>query len=156
MNKYELLLDQISQEIPVIELPLISFGFEGNYYNGVLYIDSNMSQIKKREVLSEEYAHFKTSAGTIIDYDNPESRKQELRARAYSIELIVSLDDLIECHEHNLTTVYECADHLEISAETLKESFKYYLSKFGISYSHKNHHLIFSDESVKILDKKIS
>ena len=156
MNKYELLLDKISNEIPVIELPLISFGFEGNYFNGAIYIDSSMTQIKKREVLCEEYGHFKTSVGNIIDYDDSSNRKQELEARAYSIELIVTLDDLIACHDYGLTTIYECAEHLDVSIESLKDSFKYYLSKYGITYSYKDMLFIFSDESVKISNKKIS
>lgn len=156
MNEYELLLDKISNEIPVIELPLTSFGFEGNYFNGTIYIDSSLSQIKKREILSEEYGHFKTSVGMIVDYDNPHNRKQELEARAYSIEMIVPLDDLIDCHNYGLTTVYDCADHLDISVELLQDSIKYYSSKYGISYQYKDKLLIFSDDSVKILDKKIS
>lgn len=156
MNKYELLLDKISNEIPVIELPLTSFGFEGNYFNGTIYIDSSLSQIKKREILSEEYGHFKTSVGMIINYDSPHNRKQELEARAYSIEMIVPLDDLIDCHNYGLTTVYDCADHLDISVELLQDSIKYYSSKYGISYQYKDKLLIFSDESLKISDKKIS
>ena len=78
MNKYEMLLDRISREIPVIELPLKSLGFEGTYFNGAIYVDSSMATSQKIGVLTEEYAHFKTSVGTIIDYDDSESRKQDV------------------------------------------------------------------------------
>ena len=156
MNKYEILLDRISREIPVIELPLKSLGFEGTYFNGAIYVDSSMATSQKIGVLTEEYAHFKTSVGTIIDYDDSESRKQELKARGYSIEMLVTLDDIVDCHLHGLTNIFECAEHLEVSVALLKDSFKYFFSKFGVSHSYKNYFFIFSDESVKILDKKIS
>ena len=156
MNNYELLLNQIYEEIPVIELPLLERGLEGNYFDGVIFIDSSLPAFRKREILSEEYAHYKTSVGTIINYNSTNSRKQELKARSYSFELIVTLDDLIDCHKHRLTNVFECAEHLDLSEDVLKESFKYFSSKFGISHSYKNYLFTFSDESVMILDKKIS
>ena len=49
-----------------------------------------MATSQKNGVLTEEYAHFKTSLGTIIDYDDSESRKQALKARGYSIEVLVT------------------------------------------------------------------
>ena len=67
MNNYELLLNQIYEEIPVIELPLLEQGLEGNYFDGVIFIDSSLPAFRKREILSEEYAHYKTSVGTIIN-----------------------------------------------------------------------------------------
>lgn len=156
MNNYELLLSRISNELPVIELPLEEHGVEGNYYNGMIFIDSSLPANRKREVLSEEYAHFKTSSGVIINYNKTESRKQELVARKYSIEMIMTLDDLIECYEHQLSTVYECADYLDISMDLFQDSLRHYLSKYGTHHTYKEKIFVFTDESVKILDKKIS
>lgn len=98
-----------------------------------------MATSQKIVVLTEEYAHFKTSVGTIIDYDDSESRKQALKARGYSIEVLVTLDDLIDCHLHGLTNTFKCSEHLEVSVELLKDSFKYFFSKFGVSHSYKNY-----------------
>lgn len=154
MNNYELLLSKISGELPVIELPLNEHGVEGNYYNGMIFIDSSLPSNRKREVLSEEYGHFKTSSGIIINYNCAESRKQELIARKYSIEMIVTLDDLIECYEHELFTAYECAEYLDISMDLFQDSLRHYLSKHGTYHTYKGRVFVFADESVKIFEKK--
>lgn len=154
MNNYELLLSKISGELPVIELPLNEHGVEGNYYNGMIFIDSSLPSNRKREILSEEYGHFKTSSGIIINYNHAESRKQELVARKYSIEMIVTLDDLIECYENKLTTAYECAEYLDISIDLFQDALSHYLSKYGTNHTYKDKVFVFSDESVKIFEKK--
>lgn len=154
LNRYETLLDTISEELPVLEIPLVSRGYEGNYLNGVIFVDSSLPSTRKREILSEEYAHYKTSVGTIINYKQASNRKQELQARRYATELIISLDDLIECHEHNLATIYECAEYLEVSSNTLRDALKHYQTKFGIKHQYKDKLFIFNDESLMILDKQ--
>lgn len=156
MNNYEVLLAKISKELPVVEVPLTFLGYEGNFYDGVIFIDPSLSDKRKREVLSEEYAHYKTSVGNIVNYDTTNSRKQEWKARRYSAEMIVTLDDLIECHEHGLSTIYECADYLDISMATLKDVLRHYQSKFDLTHHYKDKTFIFSDENLIILDKKIS
>lgn len=98
-----------------------------------------MATSQKNGVLTEEYAHFKTSLGTIIDYDDSESRKQALKARGYSIEVLVTQDDLIDCHLHELTNTFIRSEQLDVSVELLKDSFKYFFSKFGISHCYKNY-----------------
>ena len=156
MNKYELLLDKISQELPVIELPLSPLGFEGSYFDGMIFIDSSLTQNKKREILSEEYAHFKTSVGNIINYEEVENRKQELKARRYAIEMVITLDDLINCRDYGCTTIYECADFLSVSHELLHDTLSHYQKKYGINHQYKDKLFIFMDDSLLILDKKIS
>lgn len=156
MNKYELLLDKISQEVPVIELPLSPLGFEGNYFDGMIFIDSSLTQNKKREILSEEYAHFKTSVGNIINYEEMDNRKQELKARRYSIEMIITLDDLIECRDYGCTSIYECAEYLSVSYELLRDTLNHYHTKYGTNHRYKDKLFIFMTDSLLILDKKIS
>ncbi len=156
LNSYELLLDRIIGEIPVVELPLSTFGTEGNYFDGMIFIDSALPQHRKREILSEEYAHFKTSVGNIINYEDVESRKQELKARRYAIEMVITLDDLINCRDYGCTTIYECADFLSVSHELLHDTLSHYQKKYGINHQYKDKLFIFMDDSLLILDKKIS
>lgn len=152
MTRYELLLEKIRKEVPVIELPLLWFGSEGNYYDEVIYIDSSLPENRKLEILSEEYAHHKTSVGNISNYNDPESRKQEWTARRYSIERLISLDDLLECHSAGATNLFQCSEYLSLSEELLLEAFQYYQNKFGFYHYYKGKHFYFSDCSVKISD----
>ncbi|MFC4710467.1 hypothetical protein ACFO3L_07525 [Enterococcus eurekensis] len=95
----------------------------------------------------------KTSSGIIINYNNTESRKQELDARKYPIEMIVTLDDLIECCENKLSTAFECAEYLDISVELFKNALSHYLSTYGTHYFYKDKNFVFYYESVKIFEK---
>ena len=156
LNSYELLLDKITGEVPVVELPLATFGTEGNYFNGMIFIDSTLPQLRKREILSEEYAHFKTSVGNIINYEEIDNRKQELKARRYSIEMIVTLDDLIECRDYGCTSIYECAEYLAVTHDLLRDTLNHYHAKYGMNHRYKDKLFIFMTDSLLILDKKIS
>lgn len=152
MNDYELLLEEISQELPVIETDLTPINWSGGYMNGVIFIESHLPFSKKRELLTEEYAHFKTSSTNIINLHNPLSRKEELKARRYSYEMLISLDDLIKCSEANLVTPYECADYLNVSVNTLKATMKHYYQKYGPTHFYKGRIFQFNENSVLVLN----
>lgn len=153
MDEYELLVDEIQNEIPVLEGDLFqNTGRHGFYRNGRIYIEKTLSTIRKREVLAEEYGHYKTSVGNILDQSNPLNRKQEIIARNVSYEKIITLDDLIKCSEAKLSTHYECAEFLNVSIETLKNTFLYYQQKYGYTYFYKGRIFEFRDLSVMVLN----
>lgn len=153
MDDYELLLDEIQSELPVIEGSLLEkTGRHGLYRSGRIYIEKTLSPTKKREVLAEEYGHFKTSVGNILDQEKHANRKQELQARNISYENIVSLEKLIACSEANLSNHYECAEFLNVSVETLKNALAYYQQKYGYTYFYKGRIFEFRDLSVMILN----
>lgn len=154
MNSYEVLLDKITGEVPVVELPLSPFGTEGNYFDGMIFIDSALPQHRKREILSEEYAHFKTSVGNIINYEDGDNRKQELKARRYAVEMVITLDDLIDCRDYGCTTIYECAEYLSVSYELLRDTLNHYHTKYGTNHRYKDKLFIFMTDSLLILEKK--
>lgn len=153
LNDYELLVEKVQKFVPVIESDLfVNTDCYGLYRNGRIYIERTLNIKRKREILAEEYAHYKTSMGEVIDQKSLESIKQEKKARNYSYELLVSLDDLINCSEAGLNNHYECADFLNVSCETLKEIFLYYQQKFGCTHFYKGRIFEFNDLSVTILN----
>lgn len=153
MDDYELLLDEIQSELPVIEGSLLEkTGRQGLYRSGRIYIEKTLPTSKKREILAEEYGHFKTSVGNILDQKKHDNRKQELQARNVSYESTVSLEKLIECSEANLSNHYECAEFLNVSVETLKDALAYYQQKYGYTYFYKGRIFEFRDLSVMILN----
>lgn len=153
LNDYELLVEEVKKSVPIIEDDVfVNTGCNGLYRNGRIYIEQTLNTKRKREVLAEEYGHYKTSMGKIIDQKSLESTKQEKRARNYSYEMLVSLDDLISCSEAGLNNHYECADFLNISCDTLKDIFSYYQQKYGYTYFYKGRIFEFRDLSVIILN----
>ena len=75
MNEYEILLDEVVNEIPVIETELkINTGLKGSYRNKTIFLDKYLNTVEKRVLLSEEYSHQRTSRGHIIDYTKSDNR----------------------------------------------------------------------------------
>lgn len=152
MNEFEALLDMVSNEVPVIEGPLKLKGYEGLYRDDRIYLEKNLSTIRKKEMLMEEYGHHKTSVGNIINYDTFESRKQEFRARRLSLEALIPLDRLVECAFAGLKSKYECAEYLDVSIDTLSAAIENYSAKFGPVYFYNGHVLHFNGDSVMVLN----
>lgn len=153
MNDYELLVTEVQKSVPIIEKDLFdNTGCYGLYRNGRIYIEQTLSTKQKKEVLAEEYGHYKTSFGKIIAQKSLDAIKQEKKARNYSYDILVTLDDLIECSEAGLSNHYECADYLNVSCDTLKDIFLYYQQKYGYTYFYKGRIFEFRDLSVLILN----
>lgn len=152
MDKYELLLDKVSGELPVLEGNLLkNTGNKGMYEDNVIFLERNISWIEKRIHLSEEYSHHRTSVGNILDYTTPEGRKQEWIARRDSVERLVTLDDLIECSSAGYHTKYACAEYLDITEEFLEEVIDHYFSKYGAYHLYKDYLFIFNDSSLFVV-----
>ncbi|OJG93009.1 phage protein [Enterococcus silesiacus] len=153
LNDYEILVEEIQKSVPIIEKELYAnTGCFGLYRNGRIYIEQTLELKRKKEILAEEYAHYKTSVGEIINQNSTEARKQENKARNYSYDILVSLDDLIACSEAGLNTHYDCAEFLNVSNNTLKKVFSYYQQKYGYTYFYKGRIFEFRDSSVMILN----
>lgn len=155
MNEYEILLDKVVNEIPVIETTLKSnTGLKGCYRNNTIFLDKYLNNIEKRVILSEEYSHHKTSIGNIIDYTTPDNRKQEWKARRDSVERLVTLDQLIDCSNFGCHTKFECAEFLGVTEEFFEEVLVHYHNKYDTIYLYKNHIFIFDDYSIYCLNAK--
>lgn len=155
MNEYEILLDEVVNEIPVIETELkINTGLKGSYRNKTIFLDKYLNTVEKRVLLSEEYSHHRTSIGNIIDYTKPNNRKQEWKARRDSVERLVTLDQLIDCAKFGCHTKFECAEFLGVTEEFFEEVLVHYYNKYGTIYLYKNHIFIFDDYSIYCLNSK--
>ena len=152
MNEFEALLDMVSNEVPVIEGPLKLKGYEGLYRDDRIYLEKNLSTIRKKEMLMEEYGHHKTSVGNIINYNTFESRKQEARARRLALEKLIPLDKLVECAFAGCRGKYECAEYLAVEPSTLADALSHYAAKYGRTHLHKNCILHFDNETVRIIN----
>jgi Zn-dependent peptidase ImmA (M78 family) len=153
LDDYETFMTTINKDVPIYEVDLFSkTGCYGLYRNGKIYIEKTLDKHAKKHILAEEYGHYKTSSGTILNQNVTENRKQEKKARNFGLEKLVTLDDLIKCSEAGLTTHFACADFLGINIKTLQEVITYYYEKYGSTYFYKGRVFEFKDSSIMILN----
>lgn len=156
MNDFENLLDKIMTEIPVIELPLEDdTGFTGLYRNNRIYLDKTKSSRKKKIVLAEEFGHYKLTVGNIIDYNSAGAWKEEWKARRFGIELLISLDDLLDCALNGCCNIYECSEHLDVTPDFFEDALHHYYTKYGRYHYHRNFKFTFDNEFVSVQRMKI-
>ncbi|WP_430609732.1 ImmA/IrrE family metallo-endopeptidase [Enterococcus sp. DIV0876] len=156
MNDFENLLDKVMTEVPVIELPLENdTGFTGLYRNNRIYLDKTKSNRKKKVVLAEEFGHYKLTVGNIIDYNDPGAWKEEWKARRFGIELLISLDDLLDCALNGCNNIYECSEHLDVTPDFFEDTLHHYSNKYGRYHYHRNFKFTFDNEFISVQQMKI-
>ncbi|EGQ3303824.1 ImmA/IrrE family metallo-endopeptidase [Staphylococcus pseudintermedius] len=132
MGKYEEML--INHDYIYIEDKYNLPGkFKGFYDNDVILIDRNLNTYQKHEVLAEEIAHYKISAGNILDQSNILNRKLELKARRLANESVITLQGLIDAYHNGISNIHEMADFFEVNLSFVQECLKHYQMKYGLS-----------------------
>lgn len=138
MGRYEELLIK-NDHLPIGDTFELEGNFEGLYDNGVILVDKTLSTARKHEVLAEELAHFKLTAGNITDQSNFNNRKFENYARRYSMEQVVSLDGVIKAYKNSCHNLYEMANYFEVTEKYIVKVIEHYKTKFGLSTYHNGY-----------------
>lgn len=148
MGRYEDLLIQNSHLhiCDTFELPGM---FKGFYDNGVILIDKNLSDAKKLEILSEELAHHEITYGNILNEQDIQNKKYELKARRLSSERIITLKGIIDAFKHGVQNLYELANFFEVTEQFVKDCLKHYKMKHGNKVKHDNYLITFEPLNVK-------
>lgn len=128
---YEELLDTADQlDLAVKEQPLTVH--DGLIRGRRIAIRKSIeTQAEKSCVLAEELGHYFTSFGNILNMDEIQNRKQELRARLSGYDMQIGLIGSIECYKHHCRSIYEMAEYLQVTEEYLKEALECYSRKYG-------------------------
>lgn len=128
---YEELLDTADQlDLAVKEQPLTVH--DGLIRGRRIAIRKSIeTQAEKSCVLAEELGHYFTSFGNILNMDEIQNRKQELRARLSGYDMQIGLIGIVECYKHHCRSVYEMAEYLQVTEEYLKEALECYRRKYG-------------------------
>lgn len=111
-------------------LPKFQPGF---YINGKIYINSNLSETRKAEVLYEELAHHKLTYGNILDQSKWINRKFENYARRHGYEAALPLRIIVEAHHYGVSNLYELAQYVQLSEEHVLEILEHYKTKYGLT-----------------------
>lgn len=128
---YEELLDTAEQlDLAVKEQPLTVH--DGLIRGRRIAIRKSIeTQAEKSCVLAEELGHYFTSFGNILNMDEIQNRKQELRARLSGYDMQIGLIGIIECYKHHCRSIYEMAEYLQVTEEYLQEALECYSRKYG-------------------------
>ncbi|MGE7426333.1 ImmA/IrrE family metallo-endopeptidase [Staphylococcus capitis] len=121
-------------------LPKFQPGF---YINGKIYINSNLSETRKAEVLYEELAHHKLTYGNILDQSKWINRKFESYAKRHGYEAALPLRIIVEAHHYGVSNLYELAQYVQLSEEYVTEILKHYKNKYGIGTHYGNYAITF-------------
>src|SRR5680860_935696 len=87
---------------------------------------------EKACILAEEYGHYRTTSGNILNQKNVSNIKQEKRARNWGYEKLVSLEKLIEAYKAGVQNCYDLADFLDVTEDFLQNALKHYQEKYGL------------------------
>lgn len=128
---YEELLDTADQlDLAVKEQPLTVH--DGLIRGRRIAIRKSIeTQAEKSCVLAEELGHYFTSFGNILNMDEIQNRKQELRVRLSGYDMQIGLIGIIECYKHHCRSLYEMAEYLQVTEEYLQEALECYSRKYG-------------------------
>ena len=148
MNYENLLIEADKLGVIVKEFKLRTV--DGKCYGNRIAINSSLTQEEKACVLAEELSHYLFTVGDITDQTNPSNRKQELKARRWSYEKIVTPEGIINSILSGIDNIYDLSENLNVTEEFLIECIKHYKRKYGVYYVGKTHLLTF--EPLNVID----
>ena len=144
MTEYEKLLDEaVACGLIVKEKPLKANN--GRILGNRVAIKKDLTETEKKCTMAEELGHFYTTAGNILDQTAVVNRKQELQARDWAVEKLLTLDDLIRAVKCGNQTPYEVTEYLGITEDFFMEVLDYFKRKYGVSVCYDGYTIIFND-----------
>lgn len=140
---YEELLEEASQKgLIVKEKPLLNN--DGRLKGKRIAIRQDIpTTSKKADVLAEEMGHYYTSVGRIVEQDTAENIKQERTARLWGYNKRIGLNGLIQAFKTHCETLYDIAEFLNVSEESLTEALEYYRQIYGNGVMVENYFIQF-------------
>jgi len=142
---YDALVSELEKEgVEVIEPKFCSSALKGLYFDNVIAINCKEIATEKEKacILAEEYGHYRTSYGNILNQKNTSNVKQEKRARNWAYEKLVSLERIIDAYIAGMRNRYDLADFLEVTEDFLQDAVNHYGEKLGL-YAEWDGYLIY-------------
>lgn len=145
----ELLVHADDEGLIVKEKPLT--GSDGRIYRNRIAIRSDLkTSVEKACTLAEEIGHYKTTSGNIVKLNDIADQKQEYRARLYGYNLAVGLLGIIKCYENGCKSIYEMAEHLNVSENYLTDALECYKRKYGL-YTTIDNYIIYFEPCLGVM-----
>ena len=142
LNYEELLIEADDNKLITKEMPLRANA--GRIKGNRIAIKKDLeTQTEKACILAEELGHYYTSTGNILDANDTNNRKQELRARTWAYNKQIGLQGIIACHKAKCRNIHDMAEHLDVTEQFLHDAINCYRSKYGTSINIDNYIIIF-------------
>lgn len=94
------------------------------------YIGLNYSKIEgiteEKELLAEELGHYYCNAFYNSNSDFSTISKKEYRSNKWKCTVLVSVNDFIDAFNKGLKNIYEIAEYLNLSEDTVAFAYNYY------------------------------
>ena len=148
MGKYEDLMIKYDH-LPITETKYMPDFMSGLYLDGEIFINDNRSVRQKLETLAEEIAHHEITYGNILNTNDFQNNKYELKARKLAFEMLIDLDDLVKAHSEGVKNIYELSEFFEVTEQFIKDCLKHYKTKHGNKVKHDNYLITFEPLNVK-------
>lgn len=123
MCKYDDLLAEYDDRLFITERKMIH---DGLYGDGCVWIRENMSDARKVCILAEEIGHYETSHGNILDQKDMDNVKQEIKARRWAFEKLISPDDIRRARDEGCRQVWEIAEYLDLDEDFVRDALKHF------------------------------
>lgn len=142
MREYDdLLINANKQVFSIIEIDLGTDTPCGKCIGNTIYINNRITPAEKACILAEEIGHYYLTVGDITNQRDINNKKQELKARRYSYNLLIEPDDIIHAVKKGCNNRYEIADYLNISEEFFEKLIEDYKKRYGMGVLVGNYYL---------------
>lgn len=142
MREYDdLLINANKQGFSIIEIDLGTDTPCGKCIGNTIYINNRITPAEKACILAEEIGHYYLTVGDITNQRDINNKKQELKARRYSYNLLIEPDDIIHAVKKGCNNRYEIADYLNISEEFFEKLIEDYKKRYGMGVLVGNYYL---------------
>lgn len=139
MNNFEALAASRPQLNIIISKTMPKF-LGGLTFIRDIYINQNLSEREKYEVLQEEFAHYDYTVGDIVSGDSEVDKKQEVLARSKAMERTVTLDGLIYCYFNHAWSLEEVADYFGVTEKYVQQAIQNYRNKYGLFFRYNGYY----------------
>ncbi|MBS7527854.1 ImmA/IrrE family metallo-endopeptidase [Fusibacter paucivorans] len=120
-----------SKGIDIVDADMPTDKVKGLYADDLIIISKDLTESEYTEILAEEVGHYETSHGNLLDPNDVNAEKQELRARQWAYERLVPLEKIIAAYEAHVSGQEELAAFLNVSEPFLEAAIARYHEKHG-------------------------
>lgn len=149
MNYTDLLIEADNLSLITKDKPLKAY--DGRIKGKRIAIRKDMTETRKKCVLAEELGHYHTTTGNILNQSTVENRKQERKAREWSYNKLIGLSGILSCYRAGCHTLYEMAEHLDVTEDFLKEAIEYYKTKYG-TFTRIDNYIIYFNPHLAVFE----
>lgn len=137
MGVYEKLLMEIEDTIIIDDTANLPDNISGYYVetssDNLILLNKNLESTKAKIcTLAEEIGHYHTSYGDISDQSKIENRQQEIKARRWAVQKLITVNDFIDAFNAGIRNRYELSEFLGVTEKFIDMALMHFKSIYGL------------------------